>query len=103
RTDMTNLFEPQGREGLKLQPFQRATHTHVIGQPGTGKSRMLESWVMQDILAGHGLAVMDPHGDLYQNLVLRISALLPQHPELADRIVLMNPHDPTWTVGFNPL
>lgn len=100
---MSGMFQTQGREGLKLQPFQRATHTHVIGQTGTGKSRTLESWVMQDILAGHGLAVIDPHGDLYQNLVMRISSLLPQYPALADRIVLMNPHDAIWTVGFNPL
>lgn len=100
---MSGMFQTQGREGLKLQPYQRGTHTHVIGQTGTGKSRTLESWVMQDILAGHGLAVIDPHGDLYQNLVMRISSLLPQYPALADRIVLMNPHDSIWTVGFNPL
>ena len=90
-------------DGLKLSPPQRATHTHVIGQTGTGKSRTLESWVMQDVAAGHGLAVLDPHGDLYNNLVLRISALAQQRPELAERIVLMDPSNPTWTVGFNPL
>lgn len=100
---MTNIFTSQGRQGLTLKPFQRATHTHVVGQPGTGKSRMLESWVMQDILAGHGLAVIDPHGDLYQNLVMRISGMAHQYPELADRLVLINPLDPIWTVGFNPL
>lgn len=90
-------------DGYKLTPAQRATHTHVIGQTGTGKSRMLESWVMQDIEAGHGLTVVDPHGDLYNNLVLRISPLVQQRPELADRIVLMDPSNPKWTVGFNPL
>lgn len=100
---MSEISTNEGRKGLVLQPFHRATHTHVIGQSGTGKSRTLESWVMQDILAGHGLAVIDPHGDLYQNLVMRISGLLPHYPELANRIILMNPHDPIWTIGFNPL
>lgn len=90
-------------DGLKLSPTQRATHTHVIGQTGTGKSRTLESWVMQDVAAGHGLAVLDPHGDLYNHLVLRIGVLAQQRPELAERIVLIDPRDPVWTVGFNPL
>jgi len=90
-------------DGLKLSPVQRATHTHVIGQTGTGKSKTLESWVMQDVASGHGLAVLDPHGDLYNNLVLRIGMLAQQRPELAERIVLIDPSDPMWTVGFNPL
>lgn len=97
------LSEFLAGDDLRLQPFQRTTHTHVIGQTGMGKSRALESWAMQDILAGHGVAVIDPHGDLYQNLVLRISNLLPRHPRLADRIILINPNDSVWTVGFNPL
>src|SRR5207244_35328 len=89
--------------GLRLTPGQRATHTHVIGQTGTGKSRMLESWAMQDILAGHGVAILDPHGPLYNNLVLRLSRLVERNPALAERIVLMDPSDKTWTVGFNAL
>lgn len=90
-------------DGFKLSPAQRATHTHVIGQTGTGKSKTLESWVMQDVMAGHGLAVLDPHGDLYNNLVFRMGLVCQQHPELAQRVVLMDPSDPVWTVGFNPL
>ena len=98
-----SLVQLLGWDGLTLTSSQRATHTHVIGQTGTGKSRTLESWVMQDIVAGQGLAVIDPHGDLYQNLVLRISGPLPRYPQLADRVILINPNDPVWTVGFNPL
>lgn len=89
--------------GLKLTPADRATHTHVIGQTGMGKSRALESWAMQDILAGHGVAVIDPHGDLYQNLVLRLSGQIDRHPDLLERTILIDPADPVWTVGFNPL
>jgi len=58
---------------------------------------------MQDILSGFGVGVIDPAGDLYQNLLFRISALASRQPELAERIVLIDPSDPTWTVGFNPL
>jgi putative protein kinase ArgK-like GTPase of G3E family len=52
-----------GAETSILTPAQRATHTYVIGQPGTGKSRALEAWALQDMLAGHGVGVIDPHGD----------------------------------------
>ena len=41
-----------------LTTHQRSTHTYVIGQPGTGKSRALESWIMQDISAGRGVCVI---------------------------------------------
>lgn len=90
-------------DGVKLTVREQATHIHAIGQPGTGKSRALESWAMQKVYAKQGFAVLDPAGDLYDNLLLRISALAQRDPTLAERVVLMNPSDPTWTVGFNPL
>jgi hypothetical protein len=82
-----------------ISPGQRATHTHVIGQPGTGKSRALESWIMQDIFLGHGVGVIDPHGDLFQNLVARIAL----QPEIWNKVVIIDPCDPKWVVSFNPL
>ncbi len=90
-------------DGLWVSPLHRATHTYVIGQPGTGKTKALESWIMQDILSGHGVGVMDPAGDLYQSLLFRLSALADREPGLVDRVVLIDPSDPVWTVGFNPL
>ncbi|MBX3004605.1 MAG: DUF87 domain-containing protein [Anaerolineales bacterium] len=77
----------------------RATHTYVVGQSGTGKSRALESWVMQDILNGRGVGVIDPHGDLFNNLLTRIAI---RH-QLHDRVVIFDPLDPDWIVGLNPL
>lgn len=81
----------------------RATHLHVIGQPGTGKSRALESWILQDIAAGRGVGVIDPHGELFDHLLSHLARLCQKKPTLADRIVIINPLDKTWTVGFNPL
>lgn len=100
---MSTLYRGFPASGMHLSRAQRATHTHVVGQPGTGKSRTLESWVMQDILAGQGLAVIDPHGELYRHLILRIGELMVKEPELAERVVLVDPTDKVWTVGFNPL
>lgn len=89
---------------LVLLPTEtRATHLHVIGQSGTGKSRALESWILQDIAAGRGVGVIDPHGELYHHLLTRIAQLCLRQPSLADRVVLINPVDKHWTVTFNPL
>ena len=63
-----------GHNKTIIPPGHRATHTYVVGQSGTGKSRALESWIMQDILAGHGVGVIDPHGDLFRNLLYRLAA-----------------------------
>lgn len=82
-----------------LPPAHRMTHTYVIGQPGTGKSRALESWALQDILAGHGVAVIDPHGDVYRHLVAHLAT----KPEVGERVILLDPCDPQWVIGFNPL
>ncbi|MBI3732801.1 MAG: hypothetical protein HY259_05005 [Chloroflexi bacterium] len=90
-------------DGLTLAPAQRVSHTYVIGQPGMGKSFALESWAMQDIRAGRGVGVIDVHGDLFRNLVSRLALLAQTDPSLAERVVIIDPSDPTWTVGFNPL
>lgn len=81
----------------------RATHLHVIGQPGTGKSRALESWILQDIAAGHGVGVIDPHGELFDHLLSHLARMCQEQPTLVEQIVIINPLDKTWTVGFNPL
>jgi hypothetical protein len=88
-----------GHDQIVLQEKQRATHTYVIGQPGMGKSRALESWIMQDILAGRGVGVIDPHGDMFNNLLARVAKL----PELWAKVILVDPADPSWSVAFNPL
>jgi hypothetical protein len=82
-----------------LSPKQRTTHTYVIGQPGTGKSRAMESWIMQDILNGHGVGVIDPHGDLFNNLLARLT----KYPKMWNRIVIVDPLDKNWLVSINPL
>src|SRR5437773_8325942 len=45
-------------------PFdQRVRGTYIIGLNGTGKTTLIESMVVQDIRAGQGLCLLDPHGD----------------------------------------
>lgn len=82
---------------VSLAPAQRLRHMHVIGASGTGKSTFLLNMILQDIEHGEGLAVLDPHGDL-------IDAVLARLPEARwDDVVLLDPSDEAYPVGFNIL
>src|SRR5262249_49173166 len=48
----------------------RARHCYIAGATGTGKSTLLANMIVQDIAAGHGVGLLDPHGDLVK-FVLR--------------------------------
>jgi predicted DNA-binding transcriptional regulator AlpA len=76
---------------------QRLRHTYVIGASGTGKSTFLLNLILQDIQNGEGIAVLDPHGDLIEEILARI----PQE-RIAD-VVLFDPSDEEYPVGFNIL
>lgn len=80
---------------VKLTPEQRVRHLHVIGASGTGKSTLLYNLIRQDIENGEGVAVFDPHGDL----VDRILGVIP--PARIGDVVLVNPADEQYSVGFN--
>lgn len=58
---------------LKLSPEARARHLYICGGTGTGKSKLLESCIRQDILnwvdSECGVLLLDPHGRLYKNIM----------------------------------
>jgi hypothetical protein len=81
--------------GIK-QP-DRLFHMYTIGKTGTGKSTLLETLLRQDIIAGRGAALIDPHGDLIE----RVAATIPE-----DRLAslrYLNAPDATQPFGYNPL
>ena len=82
---------------VTLNAEQRGRHTYLIGASGTGKSTLLLNLIVQDIQNGQGVGVLDPHGDL-------IDAILGHVPEARyDDIVLLDPSDDQYPVGFNIL
>lgn len=88
---------------VRLGADRRATHMHVMGASGQGKSKFLEHCIREDILAGHGVCLIDPEGDLYENIV-RWLASMRFHETLATRRVhLFDPTNPEWRFRFNPL
>jgi hypothetical protein len=58
-----------GDRPFGLNPHERRQHLYVIGQTGTGKSTLLRNLILQDIEAGRGVALIDPHGDLAHDIL----------------------------------
>jgi hypothetical protein len=82
---------------VSLNASQRLRHTYVIGASGTGKSTLLLNMIAQEIEHGNGVGVFDPHGDLIDAIVERIPE------ERATDVVLLDPADEAYPVGFNIL
>jgi len=51
-------------ESVALEAAERRRHLYIVGQTGTGKSTLLLNLLAQDLSAGEGMALLDPHGDL---------------------------------------
>ncbi len=92
---MTNFRGQHIPFGLKRADRRR--HLYVLGKSGVGKSRLLQLLIRSDLYAGHGVGVLDPHGDLVDD-VLR---LIPKH-RVKD-VVLFDPSDLDFPPAFNPL
>ena len=75
----------------------RRRHMYMIGQTGTGKTTMFLNMIVQDIQNGEGVGVVDPHGDLIEDILLHIP------PERADDVILFDPRDGKYPLGFNIL
>jgi hypothetical protein len=82
---------------VRLSAEQRTRHTHIIGASGTGKSTLLFNLIKQDIENGEGVAVLDPHGDLID----KILGIIPSNR--IDDVVLVDPSDAEYSIGFNIL
>jgi DNA helicase HerA-like ATPase len=90
----TGLFAD---EELRLSVEDRRQHVYVIGKTGSGKSTLLRNLILQDIEAGRGVGLIDPHGDL----ALDILAHVP--PRRSRETVYIAPADLAHPIGFNLL
>ena len=80
-----------------IRQADRLSHMYVIGKTGVGKSTMLETLAWQDFEAGRGFALVDPHGDLAEELASRMIQAG------SDRVTYLNASDPWQPFGYNPL
>jgi hypothetical protein len=75
----------------------RRRHTYIVGQTGTGKSTLLRSMILQDVEAGRGVAVLDPHGELVDEIL----ACIPAH-RVKD-VHYISPERMDLSIGINML
>ena len=85
------------RTKFGIRQSDRLFHTYVIGKTGTGKTTLLDTMIRQDILAGRGCTLIDPHGDLVSSL----EAWIPE--ERREDVIYLNLPDLNQPWGYNPL
>ncbi|MFH0891005.1 MAG: DUF87 domain-containing protein [Candidatus Liptonbacteria bacterium] len=80
-----------------IKRVDRRRHLYIIGKSGVGKSKLLELLIRQDIAYGHGMCLIDPHGET-------IDAVLDAVPEnRIEDVVIIDPSDVSYPASFNPL
>jgi hypothetical protein len=82
--------------GVVFSREERKRHVYIVGKSGSGKSTFLFNLAMGDILAGEGVAVIDPHGDL----ALDILDAIPR--SRINDVCYLDVTDAERPVGFNP-
>jgi hypothetical protein len=82
---------------IRMKNEDRFRHFYIIGQTGTGKSSTLQVMIRQDLEAGKGLCVVDPHGQLVEDIL----PFIPR--DRADDVIYFNPGDLERPMGLNIL
>lgn len=90
-SDFSGLSRP-----VAISPAASTRGLYVLGPTGTGKTSLLKNLIRDDLEQGRGLAVIETNGDLVSDLL----DLIP--PERIDDVVLLDPTDPDYAIGFNP-
>lgn len=91
----TNARFPHRPFGIKQA--DRLSHMYVIGKTGVGKTTLLETLILQDILNGRGCTLIDPHGDFVE----RVASKVTEHRQ--DDLIYLNIPDDELSYGYNPL
>lgn len=84
-------------EPFTIQQADRRQHLYLIGKTGTGKSTLLRNLIVADLEQGRGFSLLDPHGDLAEQVL----ELIPRSRR-AD-VVYFDPADGEFPIGFNPI
>lgn len=82
---------------VSLSDDARKQGTYIIGTTGTGKTTLLLNMVCQDMAAGDGVCVLDPHGDFTTDILRRVPK------NRWDDVVLFDPTDMAYPLGLNLL
>lgn len=91
----TNFREEFKAFGIKM--IDRRHHIYIIGKTGTGKSTLIKNMVIQDLRMNHGVALIDPHGDLVEDVL----NFIPKNR--SHEVAYLNPADTQNPIGINLL
>jgi hypothetical protein len=81
--------------GLRVSDARH--HLHILGATGSGKSELMARMILDDADAGRGLVVVDPKGDLVQDILMRLPS------RLGERVVLFDADSRSRPPVLNPL
>ena len=91
----TNFRNQNRKFGIKTA--DRSRHVYVVGKTGTGKTTLLENMAIQDIQRGHGLAVVDPHGEFAEKMLDFVPS------NRVNDVIYFNPADLDYPIAFNAI
>jgi len=85
------------RSEVFMKEADRRRHLYVIGKSGSGKSVFISNLAIQDVKDGKGVGIVDPHGDLVEDILAHVPK------ERADDVIILNPSDLERPIGLNML
>jgi len=80
-----------------IKRIDRRRHMYIIGKSGVGKSKLQELMIRQDIAYGQGVCVIDPHGELIEDIL----NFIPENR--IEDVCVIDPGDVDFPSSFNPL
>ncbi|MCX6744892.1 MAG: type IV secretion system DNA-binding domain-containing protein [Candidatus Parcubacteria bacterium] len=80
-----------------IKKDDRRRHVYMVGKTGMGKTTLIENMVYSDIMAGHGVCYIDPHGDTAEKMLEWIPSWR------INDVVYFNPADLEFPISFNVL
>ena len=96
RTNYSSTLQ-ESKHVFGIKQVDRTRHMYIVGKSGVGKSKLLELLIRQDIARGKGICLLDPHGDIIEDIL----KFIPQ--SRVDDVCLIDPGDAEFPVAFNPL
>jgi hypothetical protein len=89
---------------VRVTASARTAHMYVIGMSGKGKSKLLEHCLYQDIAAGRGCGLIDPHSLLVDDLLrLLITRGTLANPNIRNQLIYVDPARTDYVIPFNVL
>ena len=98
--DCTYIGKTSFRESLikfGIKRDDRRRHLYLVGKTGSGKTTVFKNMIVQDMKNGEGIAVLDPHGDLIEEMLNYVP------DERVKDVVILAPGDSEFPAGFNML